>query len=72
MLFSSQDEHTRVILFAYKNLNAMDKNVRVRACYLHACLKWVSKDYLTNASLRERFGVEEKNKAAVSRYIREQ
>jgi hypothetical protein len=29
------------------------------------------RDYLTNASLRTRFGVEEKNKAAVSRYIRE-
>jgi predicted HTH transcriptional regulator len=49
----------------------MDKADRVRACYLHACLKWVMRDYLTNASLRERFGVEEKNKAAVSRYIRE-
>lgn len=70
-IFETTDEHTRVVLFAHKNLNAMDKNDRVRACYLHACLKWVSKDYLTNASLRERFGVEEKNKAAVSRYIRE-
>jgi predicted HTH transcriptional regulator len=29
------------------------------------------RDYLTNASLRERLGVAEKNKAAVSRYIRE-
>jgi predicted HTH transcriptional regulator len=29
------------------------------------------RDYLTNASLRERFGVEEKNMAAVSRYIGE-
>lgn len=29
------------------------------------------RDYLTNASLRERFGMEEKNKASVSRYIRE-
>ena len=49
----------------------MDKAERVRACYLHACLKYVSREFLTNASLRERFGVEEKNKAAVSRYIRE-
>lgn len=39
--------------------------------HLHACLKWVMRDYLTNASLRERFGVEKKNKAAASRYIRE-
>ena len=29
------------------------------------------RDYLTNASLRKRFGIEERNKAAVSRYIRE-
>jgi len=29
------------------------------------------RDHLTNASLRERFGVEERNKAAVSRYILE-
>lgn len=49
----------------------MDKADRVRVCYLHACLKRVMRDWLTNASLRERFGVEERNKAAVSRYIRE-
>jgi len=49
----------------------MDKEDRIRACYLHACLKWVMRDYLTNPSLRERFGIKERNKATVSRYIRE-
>ena len=29
------------------------------------------RDFLTNASLRERFGIEEKNKAIASRRIRE-
>ncbi len=62
---------TRTVLFAHRPLSGMDKADRVRACYLHACLKLVMRDYLTNASLRERFGVEEKNKATVSRYIRE-
>lgn len=62
---------TRVVLFAQRPLTQMDKADRIRACYLHACLKWVMRDYLTNASLRERFGVEERNKATVSRYIRE-
>lgn len=52
-------------------MKEMDKADRIRACYLHACLRYVQRDFLTNASLRERFGVEEKNKAAVSRYIRE-
>ncbi|NJN38361.1 MAG: hypothetical protein HC790_05845 [Acaryochloridaceae cyanobacterium CSU_3_4] len=49
----------------------MDKTERVHACYLHACLKWAMRDYLTNSSLRDRFGVEERNKAAISRYIKE-
>lgn len=70
-LFEAPQGFTRAVLFAHRPLKAMDKADRVRACYLHACLKWVTRDFLTNASLRERFGVEEKNKATVSRYIRE-
>ncbi len=31
----------------------------------------MTRDFLTNASLRERFGIKENNRAAVSRYIRE-
>ncbi|MGA2260772.1 MAG: ATP-binding protein [Acidobacteriota bacterium] len=70
-LFEVPRGFTRIVLFAHKPLTAMDQADRVRACYLHACLKYVTRDYLTNASLRKRFGVIEKNKAAVSRYIRE-
>ena len=69
--FEAPEGFTRAVLFAHRPLNEMDKADRVRACYLHACLKWVMRDYLTNASLRKRFGVVERNKAAVSRYIRE-
>ncbi|WP_236698417.1 ATP-binding protein [Xylophilus sp. Leaf220] len=67
----STDHHTRVVLYAHKALSEMDKGDRIHACYLHACLKHVSRDQLTNSSLRARFGVEERNKAAVSRYIKE-
>ena len=70
-IFEVPEGFTRAVLFAHRPLKDMDKADRVRACYLHACLKWVMRGYLTNASLRERFGVEEKNKATVSRYIRE-
>jgi len=69
--FEAPDGFTRAVLFSHRPLKAMDKVDRVRACYLHACLKRVMREYLTNASLRERFGVEERNKATVSRYIRE-
>lgn len=70
-LFEAPPGFTRVTLFAHRPLTEMDRHDRTRACYLHACLKYVQRDYLTNASLRQRFGVEERNKAAVSRYIRE-
>lgn len=70
-LFEAPNEFTRTVLFAHKALANMDTAERVRACYLHACLKYVERDFLTNASLRERFGIKEKNRAVVSRYIRE-
>ena len=70
-LFEAPKGFTRTVLFAPKALASMDKSERVRACYLHACLKRVMQDYLTNASLRERFGIKTDNKAIASRYIRE-
>ena len=56
-LFESPPGFTRTMLFTHKQLTAMDGDDRVRACYLHACLKYITRDFLTNASLRVRFGV---------------
>ena len=70
-LFEAPPGFTRVVLFARKPMADMDRAERVRACYLHACLKYVTRDFLTNASLRERFGITTNNKAMVSRRIRE-
>jgi ATP-dependent DNA helicase RecG len=70
-LFEVPPDCMRVVLFAHKALRDMDKTERTRACYLHACLRYVTRDFLTNASLRVRLGVEERNKATVSRCIRE-
>jgi len=70
-LFETPPDSTRVVLFARKKLTKMDKEDRVQACYLHACLKRVERDFLTNGSLRKRFGVDEHNRSTISRYIRE-
>jgi ATP-dependent DNA helicase RecG len=70
-LFEATDEHTRAILFAHRELKEMDKGDRIRACYLHACLKYVQRDFMTNTTLRERFGIEDKNSATASRIIKE-
>ena len=65
------DDFTRVILFAPREFREMDKSSRVHACYLHACLRHVMRNPMTNTSLRERFGIEAKNSAMASRIIRD-
>ncbi len=59
------------ILYAYKPLNKMDKADKIRACYQHCCLKYVSRDYMTNTTLRERFKIDKKNYSIASRIISE-
>lgn len=66
-----QENRTVVSMYAYKVLNDLEKEERVRACYQHACLKYVSNEKMTNQSLRSRFGIEEQNSAVASRIIRE-
>lgn len=48
----------------------MTKEDRILACYLHACLKYVDGDHMTNTTLRARFGIEPKNSADASRIIK--
>lgn len=70
-LFETPEGFTRSVLFAHKALGDMSKADRVRACYLHACLRYVTRQPMTNSSLRERFGIAEKNSAAASRLLSE-
>jgi len=70
-LFATNVEHTRALLFAHREFREMDRADRIRACYLHACLRYVQRDVMTNTTLRERFGIEEKNSSMASRIIRD-
>lgn len=69
--FIEGENYTRVILYAHKRFGQMDKEDKIRACYLHACIKCVQGEAMTNQSLRERFGIAEKNYSMVSRVIAE-
>ena len=65
------EENTKVTLFSemgFFDLSQMDK---LWACYMHACIRYIQGDYLTNSSLRERFGLEDKSSASISRLIKE-
>lgn len=70
-IFEVSGDNTRAILLSPRPLNKMEKGDRIRACYLHACLRYVSRDYMTNTSLRERLGIAPQNSATASRYIKE-
>ena len=70
-LFEKPDGFTRVLLFAHQELKDMERADRVRACYLHTCLRYVMRETATNASIRQRFGIEERNSAYASRLLNE-
>ncbi|KEZ77287.1 transcriptional regulator [Salinisphaera hydrothermalis C41B8] len=70
-LFETTPEHTCAVLFSHREFRNMDKEDRVRACYLHACLRYVQRDSMTNGTLRERFGIEERNSSMASRIIKD-
>jgi ATP-dependent DNA helicase RecG len=65
------DQNLRVTLFGPRSFGAMDRTERARVCYQHACLMSHQHRRLTNGSLRDRFGIAERNAAQVSRVIRE-
>lgn len=66
-----QESRTVVTLFSYRKLSQLSKMERIDACYQHACLKYVSNDKMTNKSLRQRLGIDDKNYPMASRIIRD-
>ena len=70
-LFETPPGATRSVMFAHKSLRDMGKPDRVRSVYLHTCLRYVMREKTTNATLRQRFGVDSRNAAVVSRLLNE-
>ncbi len=65
------EDTTRVVMLSPRALTDMDYSTRIWSVYQHACLKFANREHLSNGSLRERFGIELKNSAIVSRLIKE-
>lgn len=68
--FRGEGETVHVILFAPRSFGEMTLEERIRACYQHAALKYVSGQRMKNATLRERFGISQENASQVSAIIR--
>lgn len=69
--FVAMTDQTRVTVLGPRGFAQMTKEERLRACYQHACLQWVASQRMTNATLRKRFGIADKNYATASRVIGE-
>ncbi len=65
------NEDTKVILFSKINFYDLAMKDKLWACYIHACIKYIQGEFLTNSSLRMRFGLTEKSSASISRIIKE-
>ena len=66
------EDSTKVTLYSHNipftNLSTEEK---LWSCYLHACIKYVQNENLTNSSLRARFALPESSSGSVSRLIKE-
>lgn len=67
--FRVGESRTTAVLFAHQDFSVMSKADRIRACYQHCCLMYVSNQRMSNQSLRERFGLAESKAATVSLVI---
>jgi ATP-dependent DNA helicase RecG len=69
--FRSLGEAVRVVLLAPRRFADMKQEERVRACYQHAALKYVTGQRMKNSTLCERFGISARNAAQASTVIRQ-
>lgn len=65
------EDSTKVTLYSHIPFTNLSVEDRLWACYLHACIKHVQGEYITNQSLRERFGLESSSSASISRLIKD-
>jgi len=66
--FHTGNLRTSAILFGHREFSQMTREDRIRACYQHCCLLYVTSRTMTNSTLRERFGLRD-NQAAIATTI---
>ena len=67
--FRTSETRTTAVLFAHQDFADMSKADRIRACYQHCCLKYVSNERMSNQSLRDRFKLPESKAVTASQVI---
>lgn len=68
-LLRADENSMQVVLYAPRSFAEMTQDERIRACYFHAVLKFLSGDKMKNASLCARLGIDPKNAAQATGVI---
>jgi predicted HTH transcriptional regulator len=69
--FTEDNDFTRVTMFAPKTMRQMNREDKIRACYQHCCLMYVTGNKMTNETLRKRLEISQENSSIASRIIAE-
>jgi predicted HTH transcriptional regulator len=64
-------DSTKVSLFSHYEFSNISMEDKLWSTYLHACVRYVEGNALTNSSLRERFGLNTTSAGSISRLIKE-
>jgi len=67
--FQKEDDFTRVLMFAPKTMRQMNREDKIRACYQHCCLQYITGEKMTNETLRKRLNIAQENYSIASRII---
>lgn len=68
---NQNNKFTKVVVFAKIPFDLTTKEDRIRTCYMHACLAYVSFGTIGNMDIRALFGLDEKEKTKASRIIKD-
>lgn len=67
--FRAGENRTTTVLFCYQDFDNMSQSDRIRACYQHCCLLYISNQRMSNQTLRERFSLNSSKTSTVSLII---
>ena len=69
--FDETENSFKVILSAPKPYSEMSEQERIDACYQHAIIQYYGNGGMTNTTLRQRFGMHDKQASQISRLIKD-
>ncbi len=69
LLLRAEEQSMQAVLYGPRSFADMTQEERIRACYFHAVLKFLSGDKMKNASLCSRLGIASRNAAQATAVI---